>query len=452
MPTARELKILAEQGLEAGQAREALLFLRRVLAARPEDVDSWFLVARAVESLAAAEQAALLFSAVALAWSRLGNPVGALAAAKCAVRCGADGAPLFDEITALYSSESNILGKGARPSPPDLSVNAPEERTALPIADLVAITVRAGVEILAKAPMAGRVPAAPFLSGLNFRWFRILAETAVARSYRSGEMIVQEGGTDRSIHLLARGEVGVAKGVGGDDPIVLAILGPGAIFGEMALVTDQPRTASVVARTATDLLEIRKEEIERLILQSPEAAGTLLRFTQDRLIQNILNTNPLFTPFPAEERRKLLGHFEGHDLPPATIIIQEGEEGRGLYIILSGEVAISIHGDSGQPRELARLRAGDTFGEISLVAKCNTTATAATTGQATILFLPREYFWRLLDAVPEIKARFEDLAEKRLQDTQLMKLQDHVVDEDFFADVEEVTEESEEPAEPIVIF
>ena len=96
MPTARELKIEAEEILASGSPQDALPLLRRVLAAAPNDIDSWYQTALAAEALGAAEEAGRLYAAVALAWARLGNPLSALVAVKRGQHLGMDTGPFFD--------------------------------------------------------------------------------------------------------------------------------------------------------------------------------------------------------------------------------------------------------------------------------------------------------------------------------------------------------------------
>jgi len=450
MPTAQELKIQAGDFTAWGRHEDALLLYRRVLKAAPDDIDSWFGAAGAMDALGGKVQAGKLFSSIAMTWSRIGNPVGALVAALRAGELQLDTGPIMRNIMKRYSADSTVLGRSALPAPPDLEVEAPEEKVDVPLGELMEATLDSGIEVMGKAPVAEHVPPVPFLSELVPEAFNVLAQSATVKSYSRGEIIVSEGQPGRAVYMLGRGTVGVVRNLEAQESTLLAELGPGAFFGEVALVADQPRTASVVARTAVDLVIIERESVQELIKSSPEAADALLRFTRNRLLQNIMNTNPLFTAFPREERHQLLSKFEAHELEPQTRIIREGEDGLGLYLILAGEVQVSKTLDNGEARHLATLHTGDTFGEISLVIKCRTTATATTLNKSTILFLPREYFWALLDAVPDIKARFQELAQRRLEDSQLMMLQDTVVDDDFFEEIEEI--EEDELHEEIVIF
>ncbi len=102
-------------------------------------------------------------------------------------------------------------------------------------------------------------------------------------------------------------------------------------------------------------------------------------------------------------------------MAPGTEIIREGDPGRGLYVVLTGEVEV-VKGEEPFEQILATLRAGDVFGEIALVRGTPATATVRAGRPTTVLFLAREYFERLLAALPEMRAFFETLTEERLRD------------------------------------
>ncbi|HWU91279.1 MAG TPA: cyclic nucleotide-binding domain-containing protein, partial [Kofleriaceae bacterium] len=142
---------------------------------------------------------------------------------------------------------------------------------------------------------------------------------------------------------------------------------------------------------------------------------------------NLMATSPLFKPFSRMQQRDLLRRFTSHDVAPGTVVIHEGEEGRGLFVVLSGELDVSRRSVAdGTTVPLGALRTGDVFGEMSLLRNARTTATVVAQRPATVLFLAREYVARILGAVPEIRSYLEALAEDREIDNQLVMGEDEV--------------------------
>lgn len=95
-----------------------------------------------------------------------------------------------------------------------------------------------------------------------------LARAAHQALYAAGEAIVREGEAGSSMFVVTRGEVAVTVGASAQK---VARLGPGEFFGEMSLLTGEPRTATVRAERDTDLLEITVETFRHFVLANPSA-------------------------------------------------------------------------------------------------------------------------------------------------------------------------------------
>jgi CRP-like cAMP-binding protein len=199
----------------------------------------------------------------------------------------------------------------------------------------------------------------------------------------------------------------------------LAKLGEGAVFGEMALLSAQPRSASVACVTEVDLLEVGRQSLAALADELGPVAEALHGFTRERLLGNLMATSPLFKPFTRMQQRDLLRRFTSHDVATGTVVIQEGEEGRGLFVVLSGELDVSRRAADGAVVPLGGLKTGDVFGEMSILHNARTAATVTATRAATVLFLAREVVSRMVAGVPEIRSYLEALAEEREIDNQL---------------------------------
>lgn len=219
--------------------------------------------------------------------------------------------------------------------------------------------------------------------------------------------------------MLAAGEVRVTKKRGDAETLELAKLHEGAIFGEMALVSAEPRSATVTASRDSDLLEFDREALGALSREVAPLAAALDKFTRERLLNNLLATSPLFQPLDRKQRLDLVRRFAAHEVAPGTVVIREGEPGRGLFILLAGEVDVSkVDGDS--KVLLASLKPGDAFGEISLLDDSPATATVTAARVSTVLFLEKSIFTRLVQAFPTIREYVSQLGEDRLMDTRLL--------------------------------
>jgi CRP-like cAMP-binding protein len=183
-------------------------------------------------------------------------------------------------------------------------------------------------------------------------------------------------------------------------------------------VSAQPRSATVRATSDADLLEIDAEALAAAASSVPTIAAALDRFTRERLLGNLMATSPFFRPLDRKQRLDLVRRFSAHDLTPGTAIIEEGSSGRGLYLLLHGQADVSKR-DGDEKVLLATLGPTDVFGEISLLGEEPTTASVTAATQCTVLFLSRELFQKLAEAVPEIRDYVEELSDERRMDTRL---------------------------------
>lgn len=105
----------------------------------------------------------------------------------------------------------------------------------------------------------------------------------------AGEVLFEEGSAGDVAYIIRSGEVEIVK-MSQNREILLAKRGPGEVFGEIALVFDSPRTASVRARTDTQLVSIGREDLRMLLQISPTAAASLfdIVLTRWQNTQNLL--------------------------------------------------------------------------------------------------------------------------------------------------------------------
>lgn len=118
------------------------------------------------------------------------------------------------------------------------------------------------------------------------------------RSYQVDEMIFCENEPGRELYILQSGRVKITKMVDGQE-VLLAVLQPGDIFGEMALLDNKPRSASaIIAETAT-MLAINKANFTDMVKAQPQLATRLITLLSERLwmayrqLANLMISDPL---------------------------------------------------------------------------------------------------------------------------------------------------------------
>src|SRR5215510_4302011 len=112
-----------------------------------------------------------------------------------------------------------------------------------------------------------------------------LLDRVRTRAAKAGEIIFRAGDPGDALYVVAEGTVQVIDA--GTSPRVLAELGSGQAFGEMALLSHGPRTATVQARTDTTLLTIAKTDFDHLIADDSFLAEQVRRLSRDRALSNL---------------------------------------------------------------------------------------------------------------------------------------------------------------------
>jgi cAMP-dependent protein kinase regulator len=401
-----------------GKIQEALFVSASMLRANPTDLTAWYLLAATLLEAGRRDEAADAFAGLSRACDKGGDlPMAVVAALQCG-NAGGQAAQLLEGLAAAYSASSGGLVDDSRLSPPkvpraveaDLRMAASREAVDGAIATGLALAESA-VSAQAAAPRRFF----PLWSSLGREAFACFARHLSPREAAAGEVVLAQGDAGHTFYLIARGEVRVVHRSASSETL-LARLGAGSFFGEMAIVARAARAASVEAVDETILLAADMATLESLEPDAPEVGHVLRAFCHSRMLENLVLASPVLAAVPLRERPSLISRFVPRTYPAGTCVIEEGAEGPGLSLIVSGEVEVTRR-DEGETLQLARLGPGDLFGEISLVLRRPATATVTTSSETVTLDLPRDVFLETIKRHPELLARLYETALEREDET-----------------------------------
>ncbi|HEU4382469.1 MAG TPA: cyclic nucleotide-binding domain-containing protein [Anaeromyxobacteraceae bacterium] len=261
----------------------------------------------------------------------------------------------------------------------------------------------------AEAPALPRIP---LFSDLAPEAFRALTERLGLRRTTDGEAVVEQGEPGQSFYVVASGRFRVEKREESGERVVLARLGEGTFFGEMALLSGAPRAASVISEGEGELLELRADVLAALCREHPHLADSVKRFYRQRLLANAMAISPLFRPFGRDERAAIMERFRSREVAPRQVLIREGKPSDGLYVVLSGALDVWKRKGPADVRA-GMLREGDVFGEMSCLRKTPAAATVVARRHGTVLRLPRGEFDELVVTYPQILELVSELTDER---------------------------------------
>ena len=139
---------------------------------------------------------------------------------------------------------------------------------------MAAISTTVSPTVLKSVPMFGSFPEDQL---------RALATMVTRRSAPRGSAIMRAGDPTDSLYIVMSGRLKVMMGEADGKEVILSLIGPGEFFGEMGLIDDNPRSASVIAIEPCELLSVTKRAFKKCLVENVALAMAVMRVVVRRL-------------------------------------------------------------------------------------------------------------------------------------------------------------------------
>jgi CRP/FNR family cyclic AMP-dependent transcriptional regulator len=123
----------------------------------------------------------------------------------------------------------------------------------------------------------------PLFAGLDEAQLNVLVPMIMRTNFGRNQTIIAAGDPTDSLYIVISGRLKVLMADGQGREVILAILGPGEFFGEMGLLDDSPRSASVLTLEPCELLGISKKDFKRCLTENSDLSLTVMRGLVKRL-------------------------------------------------------------------------------------------------------------------------------------------------------------------------
>ena len=207
------------------------------------------------------------------------------------------------------------------------------------------------------------------------------------------------------MYLLLEGQVNLLAG-----GKFIAMVGPGEIFGEMASLSQAPRSASATARCACRVISLDDKQFHSALKKQPEFALMMMSVMIGRLrksLAQVKHAGNKNQETPSGQLRlfdkKLLNGLVGElgedavmNYEQGRVIMQEGQVGVLMYVLMDGRVSIVINDQT-----IEKIGPGGIFGEMALVDKGSRLASALADTNCKLLAINRGAFLDLIKTNPE---------------------------------------------------
>ena len=218
-----------------------------------------------------------------------------------------------------------------------------------------------------------------------------------------GAVILREGDPADAFFVLVSGKARVVKMGERGEEVSLGVLRPGDSFGEMGLLEPSARRqATVRSSSAATVLRLDRSAFDELLSGDPEIRTCLELHGRYRSLQNLFRLYTPFATLPPSVLGGLLHRFETISVAAGETVFRQGDGEGPLFVIEEGRLRVFAEED-GQRRNLAYLRKGDVFGEISAFTGEPRKATVEAVTPCRLLSLHPSAFRAVTEAYPDFR-------------------------------------------------
>jgi ATP-binding cassette subfamily B protein len=222
-------------------------------------------------------------------------------------------------------------------------------------------------------------------------------------SYGFASVIVSEGDEADAFYVIVSGSARVVKRSEEGDEVSLHVLRGGDYFGEIGLLEESTRIATVRAREPVEAMRLDRSVFLALVNRFPDVRVSFQRLAQTRIALNFLRLHSVFASLPEDGLLLLAEGLDPLTSAPGENVVRAGDAAGPMYLVERGRLRIVRDG-----ADVEYLHAGDFFGELSLLHHGPREATVEALVECRLLALSPELFERLREEYAEFRDRVEE--------------------------------------------
>jgi ABC-type bacteriocin/lantibiotic exporter with double-glycine peptidase domain/CRP-like cAMP-binding protein len=227
---------------------------------------------------------------------------------------------------------------------------------------------------------------------------RLVVEAFVPVSYGFGEVIVAEGDDADAFYVIVSGSARALRRGDRGEEVSLGSLGPGDAFGEIALLEDGDRTATVRASGEVEALRLDKAIFRAFVQVNPEIKEHFERHIGRVHLRDLFRLSSAFADIDPDTLDALIEAVEPLAVDRGEIVVRQGETASSMFFVEQGRLRAVWQTEEGSRGDVAYIRRGDFFGERSLLLGAPRAVSIEAVTPAKLLVLQEPDFRRLLES------------------------------------------------------
>ncbi|MED1952082.1 cyclic nucleotide-binding domain-containing protein [Brevibacillus centrosporus] len=244
----------------------------------------------------------------------------------------------------------------------------------------------------------------PLLRGVPDSELQIVARLIEPVSISDGEPLLVEGDASTDCFFIHTGSVQVSSRNLVGNTLLLAELGPGSLVGEMGLLQNERRSASVTANHDVVALRLERQSFELLAKVSPLFHESLLYTVRIRMLHRRLRKATIWSVIPDAELRGLAEVITTRKVAKGETILETGARADHFFMVSRGRFEARRKG-----RKKSLLLEGDFFGEELLLADVPSEYTLTAFEDSELMVLGKEEFLSILGCYVPIQKQFLEI-------------------------------------------
>ena len=228
-----------------------------------------------------------------------------------------------------------------------------------------------------------------------------IVDACEEKRFKKNEYVIKQGDNGDNLYIIESGELICEKVFNeGESPTYLKTYKEGELFGELALLYNAPRAASIYAKTDCVLWALDRLTFNNIIKESA--------INKREKYKKFLETVPLLSTVESYELYSICDAIKMEKFEKNQYIIKEGEEGDKFYILDEGDAVATKENMNFKKKYIK----GDYFGELALLRNAPRAASVMAITDCKVLTMDRQAFKRLLGPLEDILKRNSEAYEK----------------------------------------
>jgi cAMP-dependent protein kinase regulator len=254
-----------------------------------------------------------------------------------------------------------------------------------------------------------RLGQAFMFSALDEKEKKIVIDAMEEKDFNAGDMVISQGEDGDVLYVVDSGKLDCFKRMTKDGPNqYLKTYHPGESFGELALLYNAPRAASIVAKEDSVCFSLDRECFNGIVKDAAMKK-------RERYI-DFLGRVEILDSLDSYEKAKICDCLQPTTFQPGEYIIKQGEQGNTFYFLEEGEAEALKKGSDSKEEVVYHYKENDYFGELALINDMPRQASVRAKTACRVVVIDRLAFNRLLGNLVEILKRNSARYEQKMKE------------------------------------